>query len=111
MYPFSKYKFYTTPDNTTIAVSTYAGKTVKGIAKMDPRDKFDAEYGKQLAAARCAMKVAKKRKNRADRQVSKAYAEMNKAYRLVEKMKAYQNDAMNELEGAVVRVTELEARG
>ena len=110
MYPISKYKFYITPDNKTIAISTYAGKTVRGIAKMDPRDQFIPEFGKELAAARCALKVAKKRKARADKMVSKAYAEMNKAYRMVEKMKAYQSDAVNELEGAVVRVTELETR-
>lgn len=111
MYPISKYKFYITPDNKTIAVSTYAGKTVKGVAKMDPRDSFIPEFGKELAAARCAVKVAKKRKARADKMVSKAYAEMNKAYKMVEKMKAYQEDARQELEEATFNVTDIETRG
>lgn len=110
MFPISKYKFYVTPDHKTIAISTYAGKTVRGVAKTDPRDTYDPEIGKELAAARCALKVAKKRKARADKMVSKAYAEMNKAYRMVEKMKTYQEDAVNELADATVRVTKLETR-
>lgn len=110
MYPISKYKFVTTPDNKTIAISTYAGKTVKGVAKIDPRDTFNSEFGKELAAARCALKVAKKRKARADKCVAKAYAEMSKAYRMVEKMKAYQEDAHREYEEASFNVTDLETR-
>lgn len=110
MYPISKYKFHITPDNKTIAISTYAGKTVRGIAKVDPRDQYDQTFGMELAAARCAMKVAKKRKARADKLVSKAYAEMNKAYKMVEKMKAYQSDAETELKDASIKLNELETR-
>ena len=55
-----KYKVITLP-TSVIAISTYAGKTVKGIAKVDPRDTFDPEVGKQLATARCAEKIAIKR--------------------------------------------------
>ena len=36
MFPISKYDFYTTKANETIAVSTYAGRTVRGKAKVDP---------------------------------------------------------------------------
>ena len=36
-----KYKVFTNSKNEIIAVSTYAGKTVKGVAKCDPRDSFD----------------------------------------------------------------------
>ena len=77
MYPISKYKFFVTPDKTRVfAVSTYAGKTVKGTAKCDPRDTFDLNFGKELAAARCAAKVAKKRKARAAKQVLKAHRQL-----------------------------------
>ena len=61
---FTNYKYIIT-GNKVIALSTYAGRTVKGIAKCHPSDKFDVEYGKELAAARCNQKIAKKRYERA----------------------------------------------
>ena len=106
MYPITKYKFYTTPNNTTIAVSSFAGKKVKGIAKVHPKDTFDPEYGKQLAAARCNLKIAKKRKTRADKQVTKAYAKLREAYSYVEKMKKYQEDSDINLEFAIEKMKE-----
>ena len=45
MYPFEKYRYYTA-GNKIIAVSTYAGKTVRGIAKCAEGDTFDIEKGK-----------------------------------------------------------------
>ena len=111
IYPLSKYKFYTTPDNKTIAISTYAGKTVKGVAKTDPRDDFDPEFGKNLAAARCAAKVARKRKARASKQVEKAARELAKAQRYYDKMKQYEIDSVKNAEFALFRLTELEAQG
>ncbi len=76
MLDMTKYKFYVTK-NTVIAVSTYAGKTVRGVAKCDPRDKFDIEAGKKLAAARCNERVAGKRLRRAH----KCYEEAQRKYR------------------------------
>ena len=111
MYPISKYKFFTTPDNKVIAVSTYAGKTVKGVAKTDPRDKFDETFGKELAAARCAAKVAKKRRARAAKMMKKAQTQLSVAQRYVDRMKAYEADAAKEYEEAVFNVTDLETRG
>ena len=68
-YSLDKYKYFTYYDKngkkTVSAVSTYAGKTVKGYAKCDPRDTYDFEAGKRLAAARCNQKVAQKRARRA----------------------------------------------
>ena len=40
------------------AVSSFAGKPVKGYADCHPNDAFDVEYGQELAAARCAEKIA-----------------------------------------------------
>jgi len=111
MYPISKYKFFMTPDNKVIAVSTYAGKTVKGVAKTDPRDKFDEAFGKELAAARCAAKVAKKRRARAAKMMRKAQTQLSVAQRYVDQMKAYEADAAKEYEEAVFNVTDLETRG
>ena len=44
-YSLDRYNYYTT-QNKVIAVSTYAGRTVKGIAKCDPRDTFSIDSGK-----------------------------------------------------------------
>lgn len=77
---YDNYKYVVTPTKV-IALSTYAGKVVRGIAKCSPQDKFDEEYGKKLAAARCNLKVAQKRLNRAD----KVYAAASKARRLAER--------------------------
>ena len=61
----TKYSFYTDGKTKVIAVSTYAGKAVRGVAKCDINDTFSFEKGKELAAARCNEKVAKKRFARA----------------------------------------------
>ena len=112
MFPISKYKFFVTPDQSkVIAVSTYAGKTVKGVAKRDPRDSFDLHFGKELAAARCAAKVAKKRKTRAQKQVLKAQRQCLEAQKYFNRMCAYEADARKEYEEAIFNVTDLETRG
>lgn len=66
MYTDYNYRYVVTP-NKVIALSTYAGKTVRGIAKCHPTDEFNEEYGKRLAAARCNRKIAAKRYERAFR--------------------------------------------
>lgn len=48
-----------------IAVTTFNGKTVKGIAKCSDQDTFDFEIGKKLAIARCNFKVAQLRQDAA----------------------------------------------
>ena len=73
MYPIEKYQFKTyeqknsdgTKSIVVVALSTYAGKIVKGVAKCREGDSFNLEAGKRLAAARCDLKVCMKRKNRA----------------------------------------------
>lgn len=96
MYPIDKYKFYTDdPKNPTkiYAVSTYAGRTVRGIAKCDPRDNFSMQQGKELAAARCELKVAQKRKARAMRLLSEATSLKAQAIKYAGKMAQYAADA------------------
>ena len=56
-----KYRYYTNGKNVVVAVASYAGRTVRGVAKCSDQDEFNLETGKKLAAARCAMKIAKKR--------------------------------------------------
>lgn len=59
-FPFEKYKFYR-DGNRVIAASTFAGKTVRGVAICASNDEFDLEKGKHIAAARCNKKIAEKR--------------------------------------------------
>lgn len=61
---FTNYRFVVTPTKV-IALSSFAGRTVRGVAKCHPGDSFDEEFGKRLAAARCNKKIAEKRYARA----------------------------------------------
>lgn len=105
-YPIEKYQFYTTK-NKVVAVSTYAGKTVRGIAKADPRDNFDLEAGKKLAAARCAARIAMKRKARAQKEFNKARDAYEKAQARFEKMNLYWQDSKKAAVMAEVEVTNI----
>ncbi len=96
MYPFEKYRYYTT-GNKIIAVSSYAGKTVRGVAKCAEGDAFDMEKGKKLAALRCAEKIAWKRLNRAVDKVAEAEAAVEAAENHLDKMVYYHGDAYTEL--------------
>lgn len=97
-YPIDKYQFHiaTKVDGTpykVIAVSTYAGKKVRGIAKCNSRDTFSLESGKKLAAARCALKVAAKRVKRAETKLREADHQWMKADAHVRNMEDYLDNA------------------
>ena len=95
------YKFYQynrqRADGSTnvriVAVSSFAGKPVKGYADLHPMDEFDLEYGQALAAARCAEKIAAKRCKRAYNKVDEAKAQANVALAHLQKMMKYEADA------------------
>ena len=95
------YKFYQynrqRADGSTnvriVAISSFAGKPVKGYADLHPHDEFDVEYGKALAAARCAEKIAAKRCKRAYNKVDEATAQVNAAMAHLQKMMQYEADA------------------
>lgn len=110
-YSLDKYKFYQFKNEnggTTIsAVSTYAGRTVKGYAKCDPRDEFDVEKGKKLAAARCNLKIAEKRKMRAGTKYIEASVAADKAAEHFDKMKAYFMDADDQVDEALAELKAL----
>lgn len=99
-----KYKYYTDGANKIVAVSSYAGKTVRGIAKCDPRDNFNKETGQNLAVARCALKIADKRYARAQREYAKAEAAVAAAQARLNKMIDYVNDAQMEVADAQKRL-------
>lgn len=106
-YPREKYKIFVGP-NKVIAVSTYAGKAVRGVAKCAPGDNFDIEKGKDLAIARCAAKIAEKRLRRAankKREAELAIYETNAHY---DRMIAYLDDSYAALNVAEDLVKQLE---
>ena len=92
-----KYKFYQ-QGNNVIAVGRYKGKTVRGIAKcaVEEGDVFDFQKGKELAAARCSEKIAKKKVRDALRTLREAADVLEEATRyLVNKARALkQKEAM-----------------
>ena len=124
-YPLEKYKFVTKPARTVnengtehsvgptiIAISTYAGKTVKGYSRCHPNDSehYDTNYGNQLAAARCELKVADKRIKHALQKVEEAKKKLDEATQYYNNMLLYLNNAENELWEANEEVDRLENR-
>ena len=97
MFPIEKYKYYTMKNakgnNKIVAVTTYAGKTVRGVAVCDSKDTFDFEKGKELAATRCAYKVAMKRYGRAAKKLKEACDALSDAYTHMDKMGKYYIDS------------------
>ena len=97
-YPIDKYRFYMA-GHKIIAVSTYAGRQVRGVAICHPDDNFNVETGKRIAAARCNHKIAEKRYARAQKKYADAEQQVAQAQKHLADMKAYMNDsfvAMNE---------------
>ena len=110
-YSLDKYKLYQFKNEngglTIVAASTYAGRTVKGYAKCDPRDEFDIEKGKKLAAARCNLKVAEKRKMRAGNKYIEASIAADQAVAYFDRMKQYFMDADDQADEARAERDEL----
>ena len=79
-----------------IAKSTYAGQVVKGKAICHDGDTYNEENGIKLAVARCAEKIARKRKARAARLLKFSKEQLVEAQRYVDKMTHYYEDACAE---------------
>ena len=102
------YRFYKNNANTiVIAEATFAGKRVKGYAKLSPDDTFDEEFGKQLAAARCNRKIAIKRNKRATKKLQEAIIQYENAKKNLAKMNEYYSNSLLGLEKADERIATL----
>lgn len=88
-----RYKYYTNGVNKVVAVSSYAGKAVRGVAKCDPHDTFDYDKGVKIAKARCDLKIAEKRRARAVQKKLEASDAVNVAIMRGNKMLKYLADA------------------
>ena len=93
---------------TVIAVSTYAGKNVKGYSKAEAKDTYDIEKGTELAIARCNAKKKKKRAKRATSKVSEALQELAEAQKHLVKMQEYLLDANEACNVAKANVAAIE---
>ena len=91
-FPLEKYRYYIA-GNKVIALSTYGGKRVRGVAICHPEDNFDIEVGKKLAAARCNAKVAEKRMIRAGHKLLEAKDILVEATHHANKMTDYYQDS------------------
>jgi hypothetical protein len=114
-YPVSKYRIvvHQHPEyNTTeiIAMSTYAGDTVKGKAICHINDNYNEEAGTKLAIARCAEKIARKRKARATRLLKFSKEQLAEAQRYVDKMTHYYEDACAEVDEAATETADILAK-
>ena len=89
------YKVYT-HGNEVVAVTSFARRPVRAVAKCDPRDTFDVEFGKALAIARCDVKVADKRLAAAKKRLVKAHEAMLIAKRELDAANKYFNLAQEE---------------
>lgn len=100
-----RYQFYTTK-NKVICISSYAGKTIKGVAKCAPDDEFNIEIGKRLAQLRCDLKVAKARYERAKIMYKAADEAYEKADVYRDKMYDYEWDAEQTYDDAEAALNE-----
>lgn len=111
MYPIEKYRYHetTTKDGRKkiIAISTYAGKTVRGVAICDKNDEFSMNKGKELAAARCALKIAEKRVQRAIAKTDEAENMLYEARNYLDRMDDYLNDSVADRDAAETHLMSL----
>ena len=95
-YPLSKYRFYhATRDGQkqVIAVSTYAGRTVRGRATCAPEDSYDEQAGREIAAARCNQEIARRRYLRACARYNEAQRKYEEAMVFLNRMGEYLDDS------------------
>ena len=101
---------YFVADNKVVCVSHYAGKAVRGIAKCDPKDEFNLDDGKDLAQARCDLKIADKRLKRSNDRYAEACALVEEAMAYKARMEDYQRESLDEYVVAKQKLVDLEIR-
>lgn len=93
----------------TIAFSTYAGKPVYGKAICRVEDTYNEKVGEELAIARCAHKIALKRRARAAKLLQKARHQLSLAQKYCDDMTHYFDDACSEVDETADEVAEIYA--
>ena len=110
-----KYKFYQfyvdEKNRQVIAVTHYAGRTIRATAKCHPDDIFDLEMGKKVAVAKAEIKVAKAKKRSAVVSYLDAAVIADAAHAHFNDMKQYYMDAIDQLDDAVEALANLVKQG
>lgn len=97
-----EYKYKVDEENkVVVALSTFAGRPVSGVARCAPNDVFDVAIGKKIAAARCDLKIAARRKKRAEYCAAVAANEAAYWAAYAEKMNQYKTDSAAAYEKAL----------
>lgn len=99
-----KYKYYSfhvdEESRKVVAVTHYAGRAVRGIAKCAPEDTFDVETGCKIAVARAEKKVARAKVRNAAEKYLQAAKVADAAEKRFDDMKQYYMDAIDQLDQA-----------
>lgn len=105
----NRYNYYTDGEqHKIIAVSSFAGKKVRGVAKCSPEDRYDPNIGMDLATLRCNLKIASKRLARAEQKKYEAYEAFATAAQHYDAMSTYWSDAVQDYNNAAAQLAELE---
>ncbi len=103
------YKYIINEDKrVVVALSTFAGKVVRGVSRCSPNDKWDVEVGKQLATARCSAKIAHMRLKRAECMVGWSTECLDYYTKVVAEYKTYEKDAIEGVKRATAELAKLE---
>jgi hypothetical protein len=103
------YKFVVDEEHrTVVCLSTFAGQTIRGVARCNPTDVFNVEAGKALAEARCAAKIAHKRLKRAENCVEGTISCLKYCEERLVHYRSYEADALEDVKLTTAKLKELE---
>ena len=104
-----RYKYVVNEEKrTVVCLSSFAGHAVRGVARCAPNDEWDVEKGKELATARCAMKIAYKRMQRAETMADCAKQGLEYYTEAYARYQKYELDAVEAFKVATVALKKLE---
>ena len=104
-----KYKYVVNEEKrTVVALSTFAGQVVRGVARCAPGDEWDVEAGKALAELRCSAKIAHKRLRRAEDMVKWAAEGFEYYSGLMEKYQQYEIDSIEKVKYITAKLSKFE---
>lgn len=106
MFPREKYKYFTNNENMVIAEQTFAGKKYRGTAKLKSPDVFNYDIGKNIAAAKCDLKICTARYDYSRLKLKEAEEFLNWAKEEYEKYNSYYEKSKDELFDATIRLNE-----
>ena len=107
MFPKEKYKYFTNNEDTVIAEQTFAGEKYRGKAVASHPDEFDYEIGKDIASAKCDVKICTARYKYAKKRLELAKEILEYAREEFDKMTSYYKDSAEELFEASKRLNEV----